>query len=135
MSEGEGERGVPRAPIRLLADEKFPGPSVRLLRESGHDVAWVSEGRSGISDRHVLEWGRNDGRIVLTFDRDLAERLVRHGDPPPAGLVFLRFMPADPLHAGRVAAALLDRGDLGLSGRLTVVDHQKVRLRPLLSAD
>jgi predicted nuclease of predicted toxin-antitoxin system len=135
VSEGEGERDAPRAPVRLLADENFPGPSVRLLREAGHDVAWVSEGRSGIDDRQVLAWGRHDGRIVLTFDRDLAERLVRHRDPPPAGLVFLRFMPTDPLHAGRVVAALLDRRDLGLSGRLTVVDHQKVRQRPLLSAD
>ena len=29
--------------MRILANENFPGPVVRALRERGHDVAWVRE--------------------------------------------------------------------------------------------
>ena len=121
----------PAAP-RLLADENYPGPSVAYLRGRGYDVLWVLETRPGIPDAEVLAWGRAEGRVVVTFDRDLAERLVRYGDPPPPGLVLLRFTPEHPTHAGEVVAGLLARADLSVAGRLTVVDARKVRQRPLL---
>lgn len=123
---------VPPAPPRLLADENYPGPSVAALRAAGHDVSWVAELRPGILDEDVIAWGRAEGRVVLTFDRDLAERLVRHHDPPPPGLILLRFVPAHPTHAADVIAALLAREDLSVLGRLTVIDLRKVRQRPLL---
>ncbi len=66
---------------RLLADENFPGPAVAYLRSAGRDVVWVAETRPGIADPAVVAWGRSEARVVLTFDRDLAERLVRFRDP------------------------------------------------------
>lgn len=121
-------------PPPLLADENFPGPAVAALRAGGHDVRWVAELRPGIPDDAVVAWGRADQRVVLTFDRDLAERLVRYRDPPPPGLVLLRFVPTHPTHAAEVVAGLLARADLSVVGRLTVVDPRKVRQRPLLGA-
>ena len=126
--------GAPAPTPPLLADENFPGPSVAALRAGGHDLLWVAERRPGIPDEDVIAWGRAEARVVLTFDRDLAERLVRFRDPPPPGLVLLRFTPAHPTHAAEVVAGLLARADLAVVGRLTVVDHHKVRQRPLLGA-
>lgn len=128
------EAGGPPAPPPLLADENFPGPAVAALRAGGHDVLWVAESQPGIPDEDVVAWGRAEGRVVLTFDTDLAERLVRYRDPPPPGLVLLRFVPEHPTHAAEVVAGLLRRADLTVVGRLTVVDHHKVRQRPLLGA-
>lgn len=117
--------------LRLLADENYPGPSVAFLRAAGYDVLWIAEARPGLPDPEVVAWGRAEARVVLTFDRDLAERLVRYRDAPPPGLVLLRFMPAHPTHAGEVVVGLLARPDLDVVGRLTVVDARKVRQRPL----
>lgn len=118
--------------LRLLADENYPGPSVAFLRADGYDVLWIAEARPGLPDPEVVAWGRAEDRVVLTFDRDLADRLVHYRDPPPPGLVLLRFVPEHPTHAGEVVAGLLGRPDLNLVGRLTVVDRRKVRQRPLL---
>lgn len=40
--------------MRFLANENFPLPSVRLLREAGHDVVSISEETPGITDSQVL---------------------------------------------------------------------------------
>lgn len=131
MSPGGG--ALPPAPP-LPADENCPGPAVAALRAGGHDLLRVAESRPGIPDAEVVAWGRAEGRVVLTFDRALAERLVRFRDPPPPGLVLPRFTPAHPTHAAEVVAGLLARADLAVVGRLTVVDHAKVRQRPLPGA-
>jgi predicted nuclease of predicted toxin-antitoxin system len=111
--------------VRLLADENVPAPSVAVLRAAGHDVAYVLEKRPGIPDPQVAAWGRDEARVVVTFDRDLGELLVRGRVLPPPGLVLLRFIPATPEHAGEVVGALAARTDLTLVGRLTVVDPRR----------
>ena len=120
--------------MRFLADENVPAPSVAVLRAAGHDVAYVVERRPGIPDPAVVAWGHEERRVVVTFDRDRGELLVRGEAPAPPGLVLLRFVPLTPTHAGEVVAALAARSDLTLEGRLTVVDHQKIRQRPLPGA-
>ena len=56
--------------MRFLANENFPLPSVRLLREAGHDVVSISEETPGITDSQVLSRAVSEQRIILTFDRD-----------------------------------------------------------------
>jgi Domain of unknown function (DUF5615) len=40
--------------MRFLANENFPGSAVAVLREAGHDVAWVRTAAPGIADPEVL---------------------------------------------------------------------------------
>lgn len=123
---------APSAGPPRLADENFPGPSVRALRSAGHDVLWIAERSPGLPDPAVVALARAESRVALTFDRDLAERIVRFRDPPPPGLVLLRFLPRHPMHAADVVLALLRRDDLAVAGRLTVVTADHVRQRPIL---
>lgn len=44
----------------FLANENFPLPSVRLLRQAGYDVASVTEDSPGIEDSEVLTRAAND---------------------------------------------------------------------------
>ena len=39
--------------MRILADENFPRPAVKALREAGWDVLSIAEERPGISDDEV----------------------------------------------------------------------------------
>ncbi|MCC7051773.1 MAG: hypothetical protein IT355_00810 [Gemmatimonadaceae bacterium] len=100
------------------------------LRARGFDVLWIAEVSPGVGDADVLALGRAEARLTFGFDLDLAERIVRGSDAPPLGLVLFRGAPSSPTAPGEQLAALLDREDLELSGRITVVKGEQVRQRP-----
>lgn len=57
---------------RLFADENFPGPATRRLRDLGHDVITIREAGQadlGISDRIALETASGQDRVFLTLNR------------------------------------------------------------------
>jgi predicted nuclease of predicted toxin-antitoxin system len=122
------------ARIPLLADENVPKASVLYLRERGYDVVWISEVSPGASDPSVLARGNSEARLTFGFDLDLAERVVRRSDAPPLGLVLLRGVPSSVYEAGIALHALLQRDDLTLIGRITVVKGAHIRQRPFPSA-
>ncbi len=74
------------ATARFYADEDFPGPVVRRLRELGHDVLTVQEaGRRGGDDLKVLTDATGDNRAVLTHNHRHFKRL--HTMQAHAGIV------------------------------------------------
>src|ERR1700733_13420878 len=71
---------------RLYADEDFPGPVVRLLRDLGHDILTVQEaGRRGASDAQALADATADIRAVLTHNHRHFRRL--HAAQAHAGII------------------------------------------------
>ncbi|MEM1041576.1 MAG: DUF5615 family PIN-like protein [Bacteroidota bacterium] len=80
--------------MRLLADEHIPFPSIRLLRDAGHDVASVAEATSSARDVEVLAQARTEDRILLTFDSDFGVLLFVNRQPPPRGVVYFRYAQA-----------------------------------------
>jgi predicted nuclease of predicted toxin-antitoxin system len=119
--------------MRLLADENVPAPSIRLLRAAGFDVESIREIAAGSPDRDVLAHAREQGQVLVTFDRDFGELVYRLGALVPAGIVYLRLSPADPEEAGRVLLDLLGMEEVLILGRFTIVDRDRVRQRPLLN--
>jgi hypothetical protein len=63
--------------MRILADENFPGDAVTALRERGHDVAWIRMDAPGSSDPAVVRRARDEGRLLVTFDKDFGELAFR----------------------------------------------------------
>lgn len=117
--------------IRLLADENFPLRSVHRLREAGHDIVAIIERSPGAKDREVLAWAAREERTVLTFDRDYGRLIYRDKLAAPAGVVYFRFIPADPGEPANHLAKLLGMSGLTLEGKFTVVERGRVRQRPL----
>src|SRR5438552_684455 len=109
--------------MRFLANENVPLASVRRLRQAGHDVAAASEDAPGADDADVLARASQQGRIVLTFDRDYGELVFRHALPAPLGIVYLRFRPATPQEPAEQVLHLLASGQLALEHWLTVVER------------
>jgi Domain of unknown function (DUF5615) len=120
----------PGAACPLLADENVPRASVEYLRGRGYDVVWIAEVSPGVGDPVVLARGRAEARLTFGFDLDLPERIVRGTEAPPLGLVLFRGAPVSPTATGESLAALLERDDLELVGRITVVKGDQVRQRP-----
>lgn len=74
---------------RLYADENFPDPAVRRLRELGHDVLTAREAANAdreVPDQEVLQFALGQARALLTLNRRdvirLHAQVVKH-----AGLV------------------------------------------------
>jgi len=115
---------------RLLANENFPAPSVRQLRDRGYDVAAVAEGNGGLKDPEVLALAVTELRWIVTFDRDYGELIFARGFAAPPAVILFRMRSYRPDAPGRFLAALLASGNQ-FEGHFVIVDEAGFRKRPL----
>lgn len=116
--------------MRFLADENLSGPSLRLLREHGLDILSVIEETPGLDDADVVGLARQLDRVLITFDSDIGERIFRHGDAPPPGVIYLRFIQSDPEETARVIIGILNSGT-SLDGQFITYRNGRIRRQPL----
>jgi predicted nuclease of predicted toxin-antitoxin system len=117
--------------VRWLANENIPAPTVAVLRASGHDVLFIAESNPGIDDTTVLALAREEGRWLVTFDRDYGELLFARNYAPPPAVILLRvksYRPDEP--AAWLEQLLLNHESL--LGKFTVFTGDTLRTRPLL---
>lgn len=120
--------------MRFLADENFPGIAVTALREAGHDICWVRADAPGASDRSVLDRAAREKRVILTFDKDFGELVYRIGGVEASGVILFRFQSASPEELLQGILSILgSRTDW--EGMFSVVDSNKLRMRPLRTAE
>lgn len=118
--------------MQLLANENFPGDAVTSLRLQGNDVAWVREDSPGSSDRQVLERAQNEGRILITFDKDFGELAFRYGLPATCGVILFRISTPSSEHVAQLAVAALQQRD-DWAGHFSVIEDDRIRMTPLPS--
>jgi predicted nuclease of predicted toxin-antitoxin system len=101
-----------------------------MLRQRGHDVAWVRTDAPGSTDREVLERAETEERLLITFDKDFGELAFRARLQASSGIVLFRISVPSPTHVARVAAAALEsRADW--AGHFAVVEDSRIRMTPL----
>lgn len=116
----------------FLANENFPMPSIRRLREAGHGVAAIASEEPGVSDEQVLSRAVGERLVILTFDRVYGRLIFELGLAPPPGVAYFRFVPAFLEEPAERLLDLLDETSLSIVGVFTVVVAKKA-LRPLYS--
>lgn len=115
---------------RFLANENVASATVDALRARGGDVVWVKEDMRGASDEEILERGRREGRVLLTFDKDFGELAYRVGLPATCGIVLFRLrMPKSIADAVAIADRVSARDDW--RGRFSVIEPGRSRTRDL----
>jgi predicted nuclease of predicted toxin-antitoxin system len=116
--------------MRWLADECVGAAIVASLRRAGHDVSYIAETASGLTDTEALRVASNEHRLFLTEDKDFGELVFRFRLGVP-GLVLLRIDTARPhLKWKRLEAVISQIGE-GLHGRYVVITESRSRSRPL----
>lgn len=116
--------------MRLLADENFPGPAIRVLQSHGHGVLSAKELMRGSDDRAILERAQMENRVLLTFDKDFGELAFRFGLPATAGIVLFQLSGLTPDQDN--ARALVSRESRDdWTGHFAVVTDDRIRMRPL----
>ena len=114
----------------MLVNENLPRQAVERLRESGHDVVWMRDGRTGSSDDEVLRRAQSEGRVLVTMDKDLAALAFRHANPADCGIVLFRIPAEDPKQLAHAVATAMAR-DQPWRGHLVTVEADRIRIRAL----
>ena len=116
--------------MRLLANENVPAAAIALLREAGHNVAWIRMDAPGSTDAEVMARSAAEARVLLTLDKDFGELAFRRGALAPPGIILVRISPDTPEALGQaLVAALGSRRDW--AGHFSVLQSGRVRMTPL----
>jgi predicted nuclease of predicted toxin-antitoxin system len=112
--------------MRFLVDE-CAGPALaHWLQEQGHDVFSIYEQSRGITDEEVLRIAVEDGRILITVDKDFGEKIFR-GKQPHHGIILLRLKDERSKYKIAAMERLLANFESRLSGQFIVVTDTQVR--------
>jgi predicted nuclease of predicted toxin-antitoxin system len=116
--------------VRWLVDECVDAALVADLRDTGHDVIYMSDADPRADDVEVMRRAQHDLRLLLTEDKDFGDLVFRQALPVP-GIILLRIDPLQrTLKRVRLQAAVERFGET-LFGRYTVIEAARFRHRPL----
>ncbi len=113
--------------LRLLANENIPRIAIHVLRSAGHDVTWMAELGAGASDIEVATRAQQEDRILLTFDKEFGELILRRGVSQPRGLILCRFRTQSPTTVAKFLQEVLSQPH-GWDGHFTVIEETEVRM-------
>ena len=117
--------------MKFLANENFPYPSIKVLRENGLEIYSIGEESSGISDELVLNRAVMEDLIILTFDRDYGELMFKYRLDPPPAIIYFRNKGKVPTDAAGMLLELLQNQDLTIQNMFTVISEDGIRQRKL----
>jgi predicted nuclease of predicted toxin-antitoxin system len=115
--------------MTFLANEKFPRPATRILRQSGYVVKSIQEDFSGISDEEVIKIALESNLIILTFDKDYGEIIFKCSLENPPAVVFFRDKGSNPESAAFSLMHLISDSDVQLVNAFTVIEEKHIRQR------
>lgn len=120
--------------MRILADENISLDTVDALLKNGYDVLWIRTYAPGISDREILALAQIEKRVIITFDKDFGELTFNLKFSALSGIILFRISPSSPTQiVNFIITTLLSRNDW--SGHFSVVEFDKIRMKPLFSKD
>lgn len=117
--------------LSLLADENVEARLIEALRRAGHDVRSVAEVQPSADDEAVLRLAEEEGRLLITNDKDFAE-LAFLRRRAYAGIVLLRLSRLSTERKAERTAEVLRSVGHRLTGAMTVIEVHATRRRALL---
>lgn len=115
-------------PPRLLANENVPIPAIKLLRDRSVDVLSIAESFKAMIDTDVLRLAREQGRWLLTYDRDYGALVFERKLPPPPAILLFRQEPFPATRAAELVLPLLETPE-SIEGHFVVVGERSIRHR------
>jgi predicted nuclease of predicted toxin-antitoxin system len=114
--------------VRFLLDESADFPLASALEEMGHDVTAIAHDYPhALKDHEVLSIARDEGRILITNDRDFGELIFRRR-LDHAGVILFRLGEEEfPTKVAWLKRVLADYSDQ--LNHFIVVTERGVRIR------
>ena len=115
--------------MNLLADESVDKLIVDQLRRDGHDVLYVAEFDSGITDTEVLRRANLTRALLLTADKDFGELVFRRKLLSIRGVVLLRLAGLSSLRKAELVSKAFHERDHQFAKAFAVISPGRVRVR------
>lgn len=114
--------------MKLLLDACVWGGAKKSLENDEHDVVWAGDWPEDPGDREILQRANDEGRILVTLDKDFGEMAILEGIPH---CEILRLVDIPARKQARISAEVLFRYDVELMpGSIVTVEPGRVRIRP-----
>ena len=114
--------------MKVLLDTCVWGKAKDELSRAGHDTDWAGDWDRDPGDEEILRLAHEQGRVLVTLDKDFGELAVAFGRPH-SGLVRLVGMSAR--EQGPMCVDILSRYAEELAaGAIVTVEPGRIRVRP-----
>jgi len=114
--------------MKLLLDTcVWPG-AVAELAAQGHEVIWVGDWPSDPGDEEILAFALQEGRTLVTLDKDFGELAVAFGHAH-SGIIRLVNLPIAK-HAAVCLSVIERHGGELAQGAIVTAEPGRVRVRP-----
>ncbi len=99
-----------------------------LLKNAGYDVLFVGDWKPSASDDEVLQKAKDDGRVLITDDKDFGE-LVFRLKKPSSGVILIRTSTTDSIIRYHNLEILLKYTDV--NEKFIVLKDNAVKIRDI----
>ena len=114
--------------MKLLLDTCVWGGAKKTLESFGHDVVWTGDWSKDPGDEEILATANNEGRILVTLDKDFGEIAIVKGKPHSG---ILRLVNLSANQQGIVCLRVIEAyGQVLQSGAIVTVEPGRIRIRP-----
>ncbi len=120
--------------MKFLIDENIGLSVITYLREQNYDVKSASELFPSREDEFIIKTAYNEGRIIITNDKDFGYLIFKTKLPPPA-IILLRRQNESPDDKITAIKNILNFPEEKILNHFIVVSENKIRLRPLKNPD
>ncbi len=118
--------------IRFLVDMNLSPRIVTDLRQQGWDILRVSQVLPmDAPDSEILEFARQQNRVIITQDLDFSSLLALGGYEKPSLITFRLSVPDPETITWKLLELLSDIEEELLAGCAVVIDDRRVRVRRL----
>jgi len=113
--------------VKFLLDSCISNFAVKELRDAKFDALWVPEMGKDPGDDAILEKAYNEGRILVTADKDFGELVFVFNKPHPA---IIRLVDIPARNQGKVLRQTIETHQHEIENlALITVDRSRVRVR------
>ncbi len=116
--------------MKFLADESIEKPVVDWLRGQDFDVRYVTEITPSINDEEVIRIANDEGRILITNDKDFGELVFRQSKIV-LGVLLIRAINERASNKIRLVREVLEKARNKLAGYFVVVNEAGIRMKKI----
>ena len=112
--------------MKFLIDNNLGRKFTSLIKQAGYDAVFAKDLMPLSSDDEILSEAENEGRIVITNDKDFGELIFRSGKTA-IGVILLRALTTDSKKRFGLVKDVLSEAE----GKFIVVKEGQIRVRNL----
>lgn len=116
--------------MKFLADESCDYGVIVALRRAGHNVLAIVQVMPGADDSRVIRLAADQGRFLLTEDKDFGRLVFAHGFKVK-GVIFIRYPENERGQLVRDFLRLIKSYLKKLAGHFIVLEPRKIRFTRL----